>query len=278
MTTEQANERFLRCAAAYLNGCADAIDAAAVRETAEECGRSLHDAYLLLLAGAMDLYDDRQLRERYLGESVKHLDPKAFLSDPYRKAIRFPTVSDGAWSMRMQTYRPYELIVCGDLRQTFDGRVLPRLGYFSEPFDYPCILQDGREWMSVTPNEILTMQRPIASARGDVAAYGLGMGYFAFCASEKPEVDRVTVIERDATAIRLFERYLLCQFPHRDKIILVQADALQYAAEAHPHTFVFADLWHDVSDGLPLWERLRTLEREGTEYAYWIEDSMRIYL
>lgn len=277
METEANNARFLERVAAFLNGCPSAIDAALVRETARDCGVDAHAAYLLLLAGAMDLYADRELYERYLKASVIGLDPSAYENDPYRKAIRFPAAADGAWTLKTEAYAPYELFVCGDMARTFDGRVLPRLGYFAAPFSYPCVLQNGRLWMSVTPNEIETMKRPIERARGDVCAYGLGMGYFAFMASEKREVGRVTVVERDASAIRLFRQHLLPQFPQRDKILLVHSDALDYAEERHAHDFVFADLWHDVSDGLPLWRALRRSEREGTEYAYWIEDTMRLY-
>ena len=278
MSTETDNSIFLERVAAFLNGCPDAFDSETVAQTARDCGMDAHEAYLLLLAGAMDLYGNRTFSERYLRPCVRRLNPAAYRENAYQKTIRFPAVRAGDWTMRMQQYNPYELFVCGDMEKTFDGRVLPQLGYFTEPFAYPAVLQGGREWMTVTPNEIETMRRPISQAHGNVCAYGLGLGYFAFCACEKPAVRSVTVVERDADAIRLFERYLLPQFPQRQKIRVVHADALEYARELHAHDFVFADLWHDVSDGLPLWERLQALERPGTAYAYWIEDTMRLYL
>ena len=277
MEIEAYNNLFLTRVAAYLNDCPDAIDRNAVRETAEDCGLSEWDAYLVLLAGALDIYDDRTLRERYLRESVRLLEPDAFLHDPYRTAVRFPVGRAGKWTFGKVTYQPYELFVCGDMQKTFDGRVLPQLGCFAAPFDCPAIFEDGREWMSLKPNELVTMRRPIARAHGDIAVYGLGLGYYAFMASEKEEVASVTVVERDENVLRLFADTLLPQFPHRGKITLVHADAFDYAKENHAHDFVFADLWHDVSDGLPLWQRLRALERSGTEYGYWIEDTMRLY-
>ncbi len=277
MNTEAYNTLFLHRVAAFLNECPDAITRLSVRETAKELGVSDWDAYLVLLAGAMDVYDDRTLRERYLRESVRRLAPDEFLSDPYRKTVRFPSGRDGAWSFGTVTYRPYELFVCSDMVRMFDGRVLPQLGCFTEPFACPAIFEDGREWMSLKPNELVTMRKPIEKAHGDIAVYGLGLGYFAFMASEKPEVLSVTVAERDEAVLRLFRDALLPQFPHADKIALVHSDAFDYAKSAHRHDFVFADLWHDVSDGLPLWERLRALERPGTEYAYWIEDTMKLY-
>ena len=82
-------------------------------------------------------------------------------------------------------------------------------------FYFPAVLENGNEWMTVTPNEVETMKEAISQARGRVAAYGLGLGYFAFMASEKSDVTGVTVIERDEQAIRLFEEEILPQFPHR---------------------------------------------------------------
>ena len=274
---ERRSERFLTRIAGFLNDCPDCIDAARVQETARELKTDLHEAYLLLLAGAMDLYADRPVRERYLSESVIRCDPAIYRSDPYRQTIRILPAREGEWELCTAAYAPYELFVCGDMEALPDGRILPRLGYFAEPFSYPCVLQGGREWMSVKPNEIETMQKPLSRAHGHVCAYGLGMGYFAFMASEREQVRSVTVVERDPAVIRLFEAQLLPQFPHGDKIRVIRADALAYAQTENGHDFVFADLWHDVSDGLPLWARLKRLERAGCEYAYWIEDTMRLY-
>ena len=112
-------------------------------------------------------------------------------------------------------------------------------------------------------------------------AFGLGLGYFAFMAAQKEQVESVTVIERERAIIELFRETLLPQFPHGEKIRVVQADAFEYA-RALPEgafDFAFTDLWHDVSDGLPMQRAMRALlERvPGLDAAYWIEDTMRWY-
>ena len=63
----------------------------------------------------------------------------------------------------------------------------------------------------------------------------------------------------------------------------MQGDAFAFAGARRADDgfdFAFADLWHDVGDGLPMYRRLRALEQRNpnTEYAYWIERSMRCYL
>ena len=178
-------------------------------------------------------------------------------------------------------YEPYELFVRDELLCLPDGREIPQLGYFAERFAYPAVLEGGREWMTVTPNEVATMAPALAQVRGRVAVMGLGLGYFAFMASESPDVRAVTVIERDADVIALFERHILPQLAHRDKLRLVRADAFEFAqAGLHGFDCAFVDLWHDVSDGAPMYLRMKALEARspGTRFFYWIETSIRCFL
>ena len=44
--------------------------------------------------------------------------------------------------------------------------------------------------MSLKPNEIETMEQPIENANGNILVYGLGLGYFAFMASQKNSVKK----------------------------------------------------------------------------------------
>ena len=91
------------------------------------------------------------------------------------------------------------------------------------------------------------------------------------------------MVERDATLIELFRTHLLPQFPHREKIRIVESDAFAYMENRMPREgfdFSFMDLWHDASDGLELYLRAKKLEAlsPNTEFTYWIEPSLRSYL
>ncbi|MBR5029017.1 MAG: hypothetical protein IKX51_07345, partial [Bacteroidales bacterium] len=150
-------------------------------------------------------------------------------------------------------------------------------------FTYPAVLEDGRIWMTVTPNEIETMEEPVANAAGKVLAYGLGLGYFPYMVSLKNNVHNVTVVEKDPAIIDIFKKHLLPQFPEKDKITLVNDDAFHYAATAMPtenFDSVFTDLWHDVSDGMPLYLKMKTFEKlsPNAKFDYWIEKSIKFYL
>ena len=186
----------------------------------------------------------------------------------------------GAFELGYASYRPYELFVADDLRAYPDGAVLPVLGYFAQPFAYPVLTENGREWMTATPNEINTIRPMAEAAHGHVLTLGLGLGYFAFHALLNPRVERVTAVERSADAIRLFRERILPAFPHPECLTILQADAFAAAPALYrsgQYDFVFADLWHDAADGLPMYERLKKMEVPGPEYRYWIEKTLEFY-
>ena len=186
----------------------------------------------------------------------------------------------GAFELGYASYRPYELFVADDLRAYPDGAVLPVLGYFTRPFAYPVLTENGREWMTATPNEINTIRPMAEAAHGRVLTLGLGLGYFAFHALLNPRVERVTAVERSADAIRLFRERILPAFPRPERLTILQADAFAAAPVLYrsgQYDFVFADLWHDAADGLPMYERLKKMEVPGPEYRYWIEKTLEFY-
>lgn len=254
----------------------------------EACGVTRAYAYALLLAAHCGLDADggdeeREVFRRWFLPMVKPLSAEEYGRDPYLRGVRFPEKKIGSFTAEHKHYKPYEAFVCDDMQKLLDGRILPQIGFFSEPFPYPAILENGRLWMSVTPNEIQTMRPAIQKATGHVLTYGLGLGYFVYRILQKPEVTAVTVVERSADAIALFREALLPQFPRRELVTIVQADAFDFAHEQMPkgdYSFVFTDLWHDVSDGLPLYERMKALEKgcPQAEFMYWIEPTMRCYL
>ena len=190
------------------------------------------------------------------------------------------TSQAGAFELGYASYRPYELFVADDLRAYPDGAVLPVLGYFTRPFAYPVLTENGREWMTATPNEINTIRPAAEAAHGRVLTLGLGLGYFAFHALLNPRVERVTAVERSADAIRLFRERILPAFPRPERLTILQADAFAAAPALYrsgQYDFVFADLWHDAADGLPMYERLKKMEVPGPEYRYWIEKTLEFY-
>lgn len=272
------NSRLMTRLSEYINNYADFITPEMISETMSDCNIGKEDAFRVLAAGILDVYDNREIMTKYIRNMFRLLDAGKYENDPYYRSVILENISDGGWSIERRRYKPYEAFVYNDLLKKPDGRVIPQIGFFDREYSFPCILQEGREWMLITPNEVETMEKPVAQASGDVATYGLGLGYFTFMASMKPEVSGVTVIERDENAIALFNKHILPQFPCREKIRVICDDAFVYAAQKHRHDFVFADIWHDPSDGIEAYLKFRALERPDVRYAYWIEDTIKCYL
>lgn len=274
----QDNETILARLSGYLCADARAITPEALAEMTA-LGLSDVEAYMHLLAAWLEL--PAPLWRRYLPRMLRRLDPADYLTDPCLQAIRHTAGTVGPIALGEDRYAPCELFVADDFVTDGDGRVYPQLGWFREEFRFPALMERGRIWMTVTPNEINTI-RPCAQAvHGRVLAYGLGLGYFVFHALLNPRVTGVTVVERSGDMIDLFRRCLLPCFPRQADLRIVQADAFDYAARTAPgegYDCVFTDLWHDAGDGLPLYRRMKALEVPGPRYFYWIEKTLRAYL
>lgn len=278
------NDRVLRLFADYLNLTPRMIDARTVRELAAECEIPTDDAYRTLLCAACgleipDSAEDRRLERTYFRPSLRRLSPEVYRNDEYARTVSFSDLSVGKWHFTHGGFCAYEPFVCGHPTLTEELREIPSIGYFDEPFRYPSVTENGVEWMTVTPNEVETMREPIARAHGDVLTYGLGLGYFAFHASQKETVGSVTVVERDEALVGLFSDRILPQFPQAKKIRIVCADAFAFTEQImqpKQFDFAFVDLWHDQSDGLPLYLRMKRLEARfpETEFSYWIEPTL----
>jgi hypothetical protein len=80
-----------------------------------------------------------------------------------------------------------------------------------------CVLtRDNRVWMSLSPVETESLALHVPFMRGHVVIAGLGMGLALYNALLRPAVRRVTVVERDADVITLFEATRLVRIHKRD--------------------------------------------------------------
>ena len=136
--------------------------------------------------------------------------------------------------------------------------------------------------MSLNPYEIRTMEVPLQLVKGKVITLGLGLGYFAYMAHLKEEVKEVHIVEMDLELIKIFNEYLLPLFPYKEKIHIHKADAFYFIKDIkdRDYDFIFSDLWHDVSDGLPMYLKLKSQFKDFTytHCLYWIEDAILTYL
>jgi hypothetical protein len=242
------------------------------------------DAFLFLFAAACDMDVEnnprhKELFGKYFRESVAELSMREFSQNQYYQMIDFPDVSMGDWTFQHNVFQPYEAFIYDDIKVFDDYREVPKLGFFTEEFRYPAVLENNNEWMMITPEETMTIKKAISKAAGDVITFGLGLGYYPFMVSQKNNVSSVTVIEKDPTVIELFRKYILPQFPNKEKVHVIEADGFEYAENElikNNFSFSFVDMWHDASDGLSMYIRMKAFEKYNPNitYDYWIEDTL----
>ncbi len=193
--------------------------------------------YAAFMAGFCGIHEDDTTINGYFHDAVHCLETRKYLDNPYLENIKFPDTATRHWKFTHYSYRPYEAFICNDIDIDKNLREVPQIGFFRERFAYPAVEQDGREWMAVKPSEIETMRAPIEEATGRVVTFGLGLGYFAYMVSEKPDVTSLDIVERSEEAIALFERHILPQFPNKEKIRIIRSDAFWFLNE---------NMWQDA--------------------------------
>jgi len=206
-----------------------------------------------------------------------------FTNNPYYQALKNVSFEEDGWKLETKKMKAFTLFPYDEQYHYGANSILKMsLGYFTKDYDYPTISLYDQEWMSLNPHEIRTMEMPIQVAKGKVLTLGLGLGYFAYMAHLKEVVKEVYIVEMDLELIKLFQKHLLPLFPHKEKIHIIKADALVYINQINDidYDFIFADLWHDVSDGLPIYIKLqeRFSKFTYTKRHYWIENSLITYL
>lgn len=220
----------------------------------------------------------------YLAPDSKIFNIAEFNNNPYIKNIDFHVKKQGDYELSYQSYLPYELSIY-DIPRHIDKLHLdiPRIGCFTEEFKYPSISQIGidRTWMSVTPNEVYTVQPAIDNAKGKVLTLGCGMGYFAYMASLKNNVESITVVELEQDVIDLFENNILPQFENKDKITVIKADAIEFMKDISDgeYDYCFADIWIGI-DRIEPYFAVKEVCRHfrKTKIDYWMEEAFATLL
>lgn len=276
----EANNNAAWSMSEYINETPCAITEGLMKEADPEGELPEELLYAAFMAGFCGIHEDDTTINGYFQEAVHLLETTKYIDNPYLKNIKFPDTATRHWKFTHYSYRPYEAFICNDIDIDRNLREVPQIGFFRERFAYPAVEQDGREWMAVKPSEIETMREPIEETTGRVVTFGLGLGYFAYMVSEKPDVTSLDIVERSEEAIALFERHILPQFPNKEKIRIIRSDAFGFLNE---------NMWQDARQEdsgqcKRSTEEGQCLERQnragrstqrGTETANWEEKQGR---
>ena len=223
-------------------------------------------------------HEDISLLEKWVKPAIFPLKPDYFTKNLYYQTIKPKSFEDGKYKLEYLSYKPYQPFSLNDIEVDENDHYMERspIAYFAEEMKYLALTYKGEVWMSIIPNEINTMNPCIAKAKGNVLVLGLGLGYYPFMISEKEEVKEITIVEIDSKIIDIFKKNLLPLFPYKEKIRIIQGDAIKYLDNCSQYDTIFADLWHSPIDGLPLYIQLKKKEHKfkNTIFQYWLEKSL----
>ena len=212
-----------------------------------------------------------------IADNSKIFSAKKVRENPYLNSVRLnKKLKIGDFTCEQESDKQYELFIYDIFWEDEPSLALPKLGMFDHYFEYPLIRENGDVWMTITPNEMETMQVDIDRSHGKVLTLGCGMGYFAFMSALKDDVDSVTIIEKSPDVIELFSEHILPQFEPkvRDKIKVVEADAFEYLKnlEDGVYDYCFVDIWKNNMD-VDSYLKAKRLGNKFSrmEMAYWIE-------
>ena len=216
-----------------------------------------------------------------LSKQISKLDVNEYINNPYNLNIKLENISYKNYKFEMQSFNKYEGFLCDEILVDNNYLEHTKIGYFEKDYNYLTLSLNNEIWMLITPHEINTMKKAINKANGNVITFGLGLGYFAYMCSIKDNVDSVTIIEKDNKIIELFNKFILPQFNNKDKIKIINEDAIKYLNNNNfNYDYAFIDLWHDNVDGLKLYIDTYKLSllHKNTTFDFWIEKSMIIML
>lgn len=229
-------------------------------------------------------YDPERLAGLLLEKAGRHIrryPPEAVTGNPYFQRIHPARAASGPFRLGEADYFPFEFWQAYHFYDPSDPFGYGDAGFFDGPVRFPALFEKKRVWMSIVMSEIASMEEGIRAARGRVITYGLGLGYYAFMAAEKPEVRHVTVVEIDPHVVRLFTEQILPQFPHAEKIEICEADAFEWIRTQRDgdYDYGYADFWAGTDDGFLLYMDFLPLTArfQKTRFGFWIESCFFDY-
>ena len=255
--------------------CIDAINPDEVKQYIKEGldeNGAIYNCLFDFIGVSKDDEESQKVLSEYFLNNLKKLNPSDYINNSYVKAIK-KTGRKGKYALKFIDYAPYQLFAYDDIK--INGyKEYSQVGYFDHKFSYLALTEGNNIWMSLNPNEIETMKPYINKAKGNVLVLGLGMGYVPFMLSLKNCVKSITIIEKDQEIINLFNELIYPSFVNKEKIKIIKGDAIEFARKSQKegtYDYIFADLWHDPEDGLPLFVALKQINKN---IDCWLEVSM----
>ena len=220
--------------------------------------------------------EDKYFYDSRIKPSIRKIDVNDYKDNYYRNHISPKEYKDKKYQLTYLKMNPYQCFPYKDILIDEKYVEVSQIGYFDTSFTYLTVLKDDVVWMSTDPNEINTMEESIKKAKGNVLAFGLGLGYFPIMCASKKEVTSVTIVEKDKEIINIFKKHILPLFEYKEKITIIEDDAFKYAnGDLNKYDYLFIDIWHNPEDGLPMYLKFKKILNDNKIVIdYWLEKSI----
>lgn len=216
-------------------------------------------------------------------DMITKLPKSDILDNPYLQDIKVPKITLNNIELGRKRFLPANTLAVYKEKTRDLDTFMPINSYFicDQPVRLPGIMEGETKgiWMSVEPFEINSFQKFIDEAKGRVCLCGCGLGYVAYMLSLKEDVKSITIVELNPDIISVFETHILPQFKNKDKIQVVEGDALEYLSNTDLSLFnyVNVDIWQDTLDMLPIYLQCLVVESRypGVNFSYWLEPTLK---
>lgn len=138
---------------------------------------------------------------------------------------------------------------------------------------YKRLIRNKQVVMSNTPDEIRDFYHLTIVAKGSILINGLGLGCLVKVLLDKPEVEKITVIEKSEDVIKLVAPYF-----KDERLTIIQADAFEYKPpKEEKYNFVWHDIWDNIcADNLEGMSKLHRKYGKKTEWQdSWARQSCK---
>ena len=205
------------------------------------------------------------------------IESSEYYDNPYVKNIKLDVVSDKHFSYKLVTIDKGYLFNSDAIIDDKDRELKDymKLRALKEDIKAIFLYQDEKEWMMSVPSEFITNDPYAKKANGKVITFGLGIGYFVYMCLLNKEVESITVIEKEAEVINIFNK-IKDQFPNIAKIRIINGDAFDYFKEDYLKDFdyIYVDIYKSSDDGRYLIEKLLEQYLPPLDKCdFWIENS-----
>ena len=240
-----------------------------------------------LVKSLQDFDDDASVKLEYdLIKLTNILKADEFNQNPYISNIKIEDITTSTHELVKFALPPLTLFPCDVSVASFGHRALPQIGFFEEKIEIPRLEKiNSNNFKQVTPKEINATQKHIDAAHGKVLNIGLGMGYFAYMASLKDNVEKIIIVEQDNELIELFKEHIFPQFSHREKIEIINSTYYDYLKNITDNQFDFCFI--DIDEGtttlqpyLPGFLLFKTICKkfQKMEVSIYLEDEFKFLI